>query len=79
LKHQRFTDWNEVRRQIEVETDKIAGTNKGISKDPIILKVYSPDVVNLTLVDLPGMTKIPVGEQPNDIEQRIREIILTYA
>lgn len=30
------------------------------------------------MVDLPGITKIPVGDQPIDIEQQIREMILTY-
>lgn len=43
-------------------------SSQGISPDPISLKIYSPHVVNLTLVDLPGMTKVAVGDQPEDIE-----------
>ncbi|CAG0923725.1 unnamed protein product [Notodromas monacha] len=35
-------------------------------------------VLNLTLVDLPGMTKVPVGDQPPDIESQIRNMVLTY-
>lgn len=35
-------------------------------------------MVTLTLVDLPGLTKVPVGDQPEDIEQQIREMIITY-
>ena len=35
-------------------------------------------MVTLTLVDLPGITKIPVGDQPVDIEQQIREMIMAY-
>ena len=31
---------------------------KGISSEPIRLKIYSPKVLNLTLVDLPGVTKV---------------------
>jgi len=50
----------------------------GISPIPINLKVYSPNVLNLTLVDLPGMTKVPVGDQPRDIEQQIRAMCLKY-
>uniref|UniRef100_A0A673BU32 Dynamin-1-like protein n=1 Tax=Sphaeramia orbicularis TaxID=375764 RepID=A0A673BU32_9TELE len=50
----------------------------GISDEPIHLKVFSPHVVNLTLVDLPGITKVPVGDQPKDIEIQIRELILKY-
>jgi hypothetical protein len=35
-------------------------------------------VVDLTLVDLPGMTKIPSGEQPADIEKKIIELCYQY-
>ena len=51
---------------------------QGISKKPISLKVYSPHVLNLTLVDLPGLTKVPIGDQPSDIEDQVREMILEY-
>lgn len=37
---------------------RIAGNNKGINKTPINLKIFSPHVLNLTLVDLPGLTKV---------------------
>ena len=51
---------------------------QGISKKPIRLKVCSPHVFNLTLVDLPGLTKVPIGDQPSDIEDQVREMILEY-
>ena len=35
-------------------------------------------MLNLTLVDLPGLTKIPVGDQPTDIERQIRNLILDF-
>lgn len=31
---------------------------QGISPEPIYLKIFSPKVLNLTLVDLPGITKV---------------------
>lgn len=34
--------------------------------------------MNLTLVDLPGITKVPVGDQPEDIEEKIYELILKF-
>ena len=77
-KNKIFTDFNEIRQEIESETDRVTGSNKGVSHDPIVLKIYSPNVVTLTLVDLPGITKIPVGDQPVDIEQQIRDMIMTY-
>ena len=56
----RFTDFDEIRKEIEQETLRVAGQNKGISKLPIHLRIYSPDVLDLTLVDLPGLTKVCV-------------------
>ncbi|GAA5898930.1 hypothetical protein JCM5296_004420 [Sporobolomyces johnsonii] len=74
----RFYDFQEIRKEIESETLRVAGGNKGISRLPIHLKIYSPNVLNLTLVDLPGLTKIPVGDQPTDIERQIRNLVLDY-
>lgn len=74
----RFYDFAEIRKEIENETLRVAGGNKGISRLPIHLKIHSPNVLNLTLVDLPGLTKIPVGDQPTDIERQIRNLVLDY-
>ncbi|VDQ07739.1 unnamed protein product [Trichobilharzia regenti] len=35
-------------------------------------------LLNLTLIDLPGMTKVPVGDQPPDIETQIRNMIIEF-
>uniref|UniRef100_A0A8C9SPH5 dynamin GTPase n=1 Tax=Scleropages formosus TaxID=113540 RepID=A0A8C9SPH5_SCLFO len=77
-KGRKFVDFEEVRQEIEAETDRITGSNKGISPIPINLRVYSPHVLNLTLIDLPGMTKVAVGDQPQDIEQQIRDMVLQF-
>lgn len=74
----RFYNFEDIRREIVNETSRIAGKNKGISRIPINLKIYSPKVLNLTLVDLPGITKVPIGDQPTDIEKQIRNLILEY-
>lgn len=50
----KFTNFDEIRKEIEEETDRSTGSNKGISPVPINLRVYSPHVLNLTLIDLPG-------------------------
>ncbi|ORY05061.1 dynamin-1 [Clohesyomyces aquaticus] len=74
----RFYDFSEVKREIEAETSRIAGNNKGINRQPINLKIYSPHVLSLTLVDLPGLTKVPIGDQPTDIEKQTRNLISEY-
>nr|XP_020443126.1 dynamin-2-like isoform X1 [Monopterus albus] len=77
-KGRKFVDFEEVRQEIEAETDRLTGSNKGISPIPINLRVYSPNVLNLTLIDLPGMTKVAVGDQPPDIEHQIRDMLLQF-
>ncbi|XP_077399793.1 dynamin-1-like protein isoform X2 [Vanacampus margaritifer] len=77
-KNKIYTDFDEIRQEIEAETERVSGNNKGISDEPIHLKIFSPHVVNLTLVDLPGITKVPVGDQPKDIEIQIRDLILKH-
>ncbi|URE38705.1 hypothetical protein MUK42_17770 [Musa troglodytarum] len=78
LNGQKFFDFSEIRREIQAETEREAGGNKGVSDKQIRLKIFSPNVLNITLVDLPGITKVPVGDQPSDIEARIRTMILSY-
>ncbi|CAD5226872.1 unnamed protein product [Bursaphelenchus xylophilus] len=73
-----FTDFNEVRKEIEDETERFCGSNKGISDNPITLRIFSHRVVNLSLIDLPGIIKVPVGDQPPDIEDQVRKLILSY-
>lgn len=63
---------------LQVETERGAGKNKGVSERPIRLKISSPNVLNITLIDLPGITKVPVGDQPTDIEARIRKMIMDH-
>lgn len=74
----KFTDFNEIREEIVRDTDLKCGKNTGVNDLPINLRVYSPNVLTLTLVDLPGMTKVPVGDQPKDIEKQIKDMILKY-
>lgn len=73
-----FTDFKKIRQEIEDETDRVAGENKGICDEPINLKIHSNRVVDLTMVDLPGITKVPVGDQPEDIEDQIKRLVLSY-
>jgi dynamin GTPase len=37
-----FSDFDEIRREIEVDTERVTGRNKGISNLPINLRIYSP-------------------------------------
>eukprot|EP00939_MAST-03C_sp_MAST-3C-sp1_P002903 g2903.t1 len=78
LRGQRFTDFKAIRQEIRRETERGAGRDRGINDMPIHLKINSPNVLDLTMVDLPGITKVAVGDQPEDIEERVRKMCLKY-
>ncbi|XP_038991130.1 dynamin-related protein 5A-like [Hibiscus syriacus] len=78
LERKRFTDFGAVRKEIQDETDRETGETKQISSVPIHLTIYSPSVVNLTLVDLPGLTKVAVEGQPDSIVQDIENMVRSY-
>ncbi|CAD2099289.1 dynamin-like protein, putative [Plasmodium vinckei] len=62
---------------IEV-TDEITGGNKCIKETPIIIEIHKNDVLDLTLIDLPGLTKVPVGNQPHNVEEQIGCLVNKY-
>ncbi|KAE8056222.1 hypothetical protein FH972_013012 [Carpinus fangiana] len=78
LPGKRFYDFSKIRQEIQEETEREVGYNKGVSDKEIRLKISSPNVLNMVLVDLPGITKVPVGDQPSDIEARIRKMIMAH-
>ncbi|XP_022896472.1 dynamin-related protein 5A [Olea europaea var. sylvestris] len=78
LPRKRFTDFAAVRKEISDETDRETGRSKAISTVPIYLSIYSPNVVNLTLIDLPGLTKVAVEGQPESIVQDIDNMVRSY-
>lgn len=78
LPRKRFTDFAMVRKEIQDETDRITGKTKQISPIPIHLSIYSPKVVNLTLIDLPGLTKVAVEGQSENIVEDIENMVRLY-
>ncbi|CAH1441033.1 unnamed protein product [Lactuca virosa] len=78
MPQRKFTDFSLVRQEIQDETDRITGKSKQISPIPIHLSIFSPTVVNLTLIDLPGLTKVAVEGQPESIVEDIEKMVRTY-
>ncbi|WCJ27673.1 Interferon-induced GTP-binding protein Mx2 [Euphorbia peplus] len=59
-------------------TNEIAGIGKGISNNPLTLVVKRNGVPDLTMVDLPGITRVPVHGQPHNIYEQIADMIMEY-
>jgi len=78
LPGRRFANFSDIRDEIIRDTERLTGRNRGISSTPLHLKIYSPRVLHLSLVDLPGTAKVAVGDQPHDIEDQIQDMCLSY-
>jgi len=74
----KFTNFSEVRDNINGLTDKLCGNNKNIIDKPIVLQVYSHTCPDLTLIDLPGITRIAIADQPDNIEKITRAMAHRY-
>ncbi|KAF8365221.1 hypothetical protein HHK36_032772 [Tetracentron sinense] len=72
------TDETYIAEDIITATDEIAGNKKEISNTPLTLVVKKRGVPDLTMVDLPGITRVPVHGQPEDIYEQISGIIMEY-
>ncbi|KAH6796375.1 hypothetical protein C2S51_037361 [Perilla frutescens var. frutescens] len=72
------TDEANISDDISLATEEIAGRGKGISNSPLTLIVKKNGVPDLTMVDLPGITRVPVHGQPQDIYEQISKIIMEY-
>ena len=71
---------NEINSMIRSITTQYAGEGMNITDKPIYLRIYSPNIPNLSLVDLPGLTMVACTDkgQPKDIKDRIRNLLHTY-
>ncbi|XP_009113246.1 dynamin-related protein 4C-like [Brassica rapa] len=72
------TDEEHIAKAICAATDVIAGSGKGVSDAPLTLHVKKAGVPDLTMVDLPGITRVPVNGQPENIYEQISAMIMKY-
>lgn len=67
-----------VEKEIRKAQDEIAGSGLGISDDLISLQIKSPNVPDLTLIDLPGIARVAVKGQPENIGEQIKRLIRKF-
>lgn len=76
---QKFYDFEEIRKEIEAET--MRHTQKRgtiVSPVPITLRIVSPQLPALSMVDMPGLTKVPIDGQPKSIVQELENMARDY-
>jgi GTP-binding protein EngB required for normal cell division len=78
FKDKKFFEFDKVRDMINQLTDELCGTKKDIIDKPITLTVYSHSCPDLTLIDLPGITRIAIAGQQQNIEQVTKDMSRRY-
>ncbi|XP_053471350.1 interferon-induced GTP-binding protein Mx3 [Ictalurus furcatus] len=73
-----FDDPSLVEGYVGAAQNELAGEGVGICDELITLEIMAPDVCDLTLIDLPGITRVPVKGQPEDIGHQIKNLIRKY-
>ncbi|KAI3369499.1 hypothetical protein L3Q82_007715 [Scortum barcoo] len=68
----------DVEKKIREAQDEMAGVGVGISDELISLEIASPDVPDLTLIDLPGIARVAVKGQPENIGDQIKRLIQKF-
>ncbi|GLJ12232.1 hypothetical protein SUGI_0186980 [Cryptomeria japonica] len=76
-KKETIKEWD-ISSEIDAATQKIIGDGKGISYIPITLHITKVGAPDLTMVDLSGITRVPIAGQPEDIYEQITDIIMHY-
>ncbi|CAG9462480.1 unnamed protein product [Pedinophyceae sp. YPF-701] len=79
LPGKKFTDFEEVRKEIRDDTERLLRRiHKDVSPETIQLTIHSPHVPNLTLVDMPGLTKVAMDGQPASIVDEIKDMVRSF-
>uniref|UniRef100_A0A8C8HV29 Interferon-induced GTP-binding protein Mx n=1 Tax=Oncorhynchus tshawytscha TaxID=74940 RepID=A0A8C8HV29_ONCTS len=77
-REEEIEDPSDVENKIRKAQDEMAGVGVGISDDLISLEIGSPDVPDLTLIDLPGIARVAVKGQPENIGEQIKRLIRKF-
>ncbi|CAF4820674.1 unnamed protein product, partial [Rotaria magnacalcarata] len=75
----RIDDLSKIADEVTRLTSEIAGEGANVSQNPIYLTVFKRDILyDLTLVDLPGITRNPLPGQAENIHEQILQLINKY-
>uniref|UniRef100_A0A8C1PVN8 Uncharacterized protein n=1 Tax=Cyprinus carpio TaxID=7962 RepID=A0A8C1PVN8_CYPCA len=77
-KEEDIDDPAEVEKKIREAQDEMAGPGVGISNELISLQIISANVPDLTLIDLPGIARVAVKGQPENIGDQIKRLIRQF-
>lgn len=73
----RITDFSQIQRTL-TDLNLAVPEKECVSDDPIQLRIYSPNVPDLSLIDLPGYIQVEAFDQPTELKIKIQELCDKY-
>jgi GTP-binding protein EngB required for normal cell division len=73
----KITDFSHVQKTL-TDLNLAVPTQQCVSDDPIQLRIYSPNVPDLSLIDLPGYIQVVGRDQPPELKEKIAELCEKY-
>ena len=72
--NQKYTDFEQVRAYLQNKMNETAQSPKGITADPVVVKIFVKEGVNISFIDMPGLSKIALQGKSSDVPTLIEEI-----
>ncbi|OCK76283.1 hypothetical protein K432DRAFT_385546 [Lepidopterella palustris CBS 459.81] len=73
----KITDFSQIQRTL-TDLNLAVPAAECVTDDPIQLRIYSPNVPDLSLIDLPGYIQVTGRDQPAELKEKIAELCERY-
>jgi dynamin-like GTPase MGM1, mitochondrial len=73
----KITDFSVIQRTL-TDLNMAVPAEQCVTDDPIQLSIYSPNVPDLSVIDLPGYIQVQAKDQPAELKQKISELCDKY-
>ncbi|KAF9485245.1 hypothetical protein BDN70DRAFT_871653 [Pholiota conissans] len=73
----KITNFSDIQRVL-TDLNLAVPASEAVSNEPIDLRIYSPNVPDLTLIDLPGYVQISSLDQPETLKEKIANLCEKY-
>ena len=73
----KITDFSQIQRTL-TDLNLAVPAEQCVTDDPIQLSIYSPNVPDLSLIDLPGYIQVSGRDQPIELKQKISDLCDKY-
>lgn len=73
----RITDFSQIQKTL-TDLNLAVPEKECVSDDPIQLRIYSPNVPDLSMIDLPGYIQVEAFDQPTELKAKIQALCDKY-